>query len=80
MAEEILLVNVEAPHSRALKTVETTIWSQGTILSEIYVRGRDDKGRYTIRKATYVVLTRNPRSLKIALSQLGKHRDVVISF
>lgn len=81
MAEQqIFIVNVETPHSRALRRVETAIWKHGSILAEIYTRARDEKGRYTIRRAIYVVLTPDPRRLRITLTQLEKQSPALISF
>jgi len=76
----VLALHVTYPDARLVSKVESRIRNHGEIWVNLYLRAPDEKGRWAIRTASYVVLTWNPRALKITLTQLRNHDNILISF
>lgn len=76
----VLAIHVTYPNARLVPKVEARISNQGEILAQLYLRAPDKKGRWSVRSASYVVITQDLRTLKITLTQLQNNDDLLISF
>jgi len=76
----VLVVHVAYPNARLVPKVESRVNTYGDIVSQLYLRAPNKNGRWVIRSATYLVLTENPRALKITLTQLRNHNNIHISY
>lgn len=78
--DTILAVHVSYPNARLVSKVEARICNHGNIAAQLYLRAPDKNSRWVIRSATYLVLARDLRTLKITLTQLQNHENLLISF
>lgn len=73
---------VQVVYSSAVyvRKIESAISKHGEIITLMYLNAPDKNGYWTPRDATYIVITKNPRVLKITLTQLDKQIDSNISY
>ncbi len=73
-------VHVQVGDARELRKLEARMWKVGKIISATYLYAPDAWGRFSVHSANYVVLTDDPRRLKILLTQLENNMSLRISF
>ena len=69
----VLIVKIEYHSALLVPKFERAITRHGEILSQTYLNAPDKNGYWTPCTATYVVITEDPRVLKITLTQLGNN-------
>jgi len=77
---EVLTIHVQVADARELRRIESRLSKLAKIVTQTYLRAPDKNGFYQIQSASYVVLTEDPRRLKITLRQLGNSGKATISF
>ena len=78
--ERAVTVHVQVGDARELRKLEARMWKLGKIISVTYLYAPDEWGRYTVHSANYVVVTSDPRRLRIMLTQLENNMKASISF
>lgn len=66
----MFIVKVEYSNALIVSKIERALTKHGEIVSQTYLNAPDKNGYWTPRTATYVVITEDPRVLKITLTQL----------
>jgi len=70
---KVVTIHIHVEDARELRRIEARIRKLGHIIAESYLRAPDKNGIWQIRSASYVVLTEDPRRLKIAMRQIDHH-------
>ena len=72
---------VQVTYSSAVyvNKIEKAISKQGKIIFQTYLNAPDKNERWTPLEATYIVITEDPRVLKITVKQLGNNHKSKIS-
>ena len=79
-APRVFAVHVQVGDARELRRIENRLWDLGKVVAQTYLRAPDKNGIYQIRSASYIVITEDPRRLKITLRQLENYCKATISF
>jgi len=75
---EVFIVKVEYTTALLVPKIERAITKHGEIVSQTYLNAPDRNGFWTPGTAIYVVITKDPRVLKITLTQLGNtHKSTI---
>ena len=75
---EVFIVKVEYHNALLVSKIEHAITKHGEIVSQTYLNAPDRNGFWTPCTATYVVITKDPRVLKITLTQLqNRHKSTI---
>ena len=77
---QVLTVHVQVGDARELRRIENRLWKLAKIVSQTYLRAPDKNGIFQIRSASYIVITEDPRRLKLTLTKLSNFRKSTISF
>ena len=76
----VLTIMVQYPNAELVPKIETAIWRYGSIAARLYLDAPDKNGRWITRAATYLIIAKNLRVLKISLTQIQNHENVSIFF
>jgi len=77
----VFIVKVEYGNAVLVPKIERAITKHGEIMAQTYLNAPDKNGYWTPRTATYVVITEDPRVLKITLTQLRNTQNAnIVSF
>ena len=74
----VFVVNVEYSSGRLVSKIERGITKHGEIVSQTYLNTPYRNWYWTPFNATYIVITKKPRVLKITLSQMKKTHELQI--
>jgi hypothetical protein len=75
---DVFIVKVEYHTALLVPKIERAITKHGEIVSQTYLNAPDKNGYWTPCTATYVVITKDPRVLKITLTQLqNRHKSTI---
>ena len=74
----VLVVKVEYSSGRLVSKIERRITKHGEFVSQTYLNAPNKNGVWIPYTATYVVITKDPRVLKITLTQLEKTHKLLI--
>ena len=78
--EKIIAIHVSYPNAKYVPRVESKISNLANIVSQQYLRAPNKNGRWVVRSASYIVISEDPRRLKITLTQLDNNGNFLISF
>jgi len=78
--DTILVVHVSYPNAELVPKIEARLERYGAVVAELRLRAPDKNGRWITRSASYIILTEDVRALKISLTQIQNHENLLISF